>query len=110
MKNLDDFIGEDKRKPLGFSCQCTACSGNNTKVFVKKIAGRAVVFTEPLVSYNIVGSWVCRSSSMVEQGFCKAEAGGSNPLSGSRCNYAYFEPGKFFGKNSRGSKDDRATL
>ena len=33
MKNLDDFIGEDKRKPVGFSCQCTACSGNNTKVF-----------------------------------------------------------------------------
>lgn len=33
MKNLDDFMGNDKRKPLDFSCQCTSCGSNNTNIY-----------------------------------------------------------------------------
>ena len=33
MKNLDDFIGSEKRKPLDFSCRCTLCDSNNTNVY-----------------------------------------------------------------------------
>ena len=33
MKNLDDFIGDNKKSPIDFSCQCTSCHGTNTKVY-----------------------------------------------------------------------------
>jgi hypothetical protein len=33
MKNLDDFIGENSKNSIDFSCQCTSCHGTNTKVY-----------------------------------------------------------------------------
>ncbi len=57
------------------------------KIYIKAFIANKIRIIDFLRFFSIIRdviTWYCRDSSVVEQGFCKPQVGGSNPFPGSQ--------------------------